>query len=196
MIFVVTPENSSEVSRRSRTYDAASYLSMTTYFEAPCGGCCRARISACDFKRAPPAPVLRASVVRVCHPREPRRAARGRCRATDGPPESGACRTFTLRHPPAAIRRRGWTGRTASAMPTACSACSACSTARQIPYGAHVGLWMAPDEILHLCREVGVPPCGPWRSSRDAPGMRRPSASSASKARAEYRAPAGGRSCP
>jgi hypothetical protein len=25
------------------------------------------------------------------------------------------------------------------------------------PYGAHVGLWMAPDEILHLCREVGVP---------------------------------------
>jgi hypothetical protein len=25
------------------------------------------------------------------------------------------------------------------------------------PYGAHVGLWMAPDEILHLCREVGFP---------------------------------------
>lgn len=25
------------------------------------------------------------------------------------------------------------------------------------PYGAHVGLWMAPDEVLHLCREVGFP---------------------------------------
>jgi hypothetical protein len=25
------------------------------------------------------------------------------------------------------------------------------------PYGAHVGLWMGPDEILHLCREVGFP---------------------------------------
>jgi hypothetical protein len=25
------------------------------------------------------------------------------------------------------------------------------------PYGAHVGLWMGSDEILHLCREVGSP---------------------------------------
>jgi hypothetical protein len=25
------------------------------------------------------------------------------------------------------------------------------------PYGAHLGVWMAPDEILHLCSEVGVP---------------------------------------
>jgi hypothetical protein len=25
------------------------------------------------------------------------------------------------------------------------------------PYGAHVGLWMAPDEILHLARQVGAP---------------------------------------
>jgi cell wall-associated NlpC family hydrolase len=24
-------------------------------------------------------------------------------------------------------------------------------------YGAHVGVWMAPGEILHLCAEVGVP---------------------------------------
>ncbi len=29
------------------------------------------------------------------------------------------------------------------------------------PYGAHVGLWMAPQEILHLCREVGVPAVWP-----------------------------------
>jgi len=25
------------------------------------------------------------------------------------------------------------------------------------PFGAHVGLWMAQDEILHLCREIGTP---------------------------------------
>jgi hypothetical protein len=25
------------------------------------------------------------------------------------------------------------------------------------PFGAHLGVWMAPDEILHLCREVGRP---------------------------------------
>ncbi len=29
--------------------------------------------------------------------------------------------------------------------------------ARSNPYGAHIGLWMAPDEVLHLCREVGKP---------------------------------------
>jgi hypothetical protein len=26
-----------------------------------------------------------------------------------------------------------------------------------IPFSAHVALWMAPGEILHLCHEVGVP---------------------------------------
>jgi len=25
------------------------------------------------------------------------------------------------------------------------------------PYGAHVGVWMARDEILHLCDEIGTP---------------------------------------
>ena len=25
------------------------------------------------------------------------------------------------------------------------------------PYGAHIGLWMAPTEVLHLCRQVGRP---------------------------------------
>jgi hypothetical protein len=25
------------------------------------------------------------------------------------------------------------------------------------PSGAHIGVWMAPDEVLHLSREVGVP---------------------------------------
>lgn len=29
------------------------------------------------------------------------------------------------------------------------------------PFGAHVGLWMAPNEILHLCREVGLPTVWP-----------------------------------
>jgi hypothetical protein len=25
------------------------------------------------------------------------------------------------------------------------------------PFGAHLGLWMAPDEVIHLCKEVGHP---------------------------------------
>ncbi len=25
------------------------------------------------------------------------------------------------------------------------------------PFGAHVAIWMAPDQILHLCHEIGVP---------------------------------------
>ena len=25
------------------------------------------------------------------------------------------------------------------------------------PYGAHVGVWVAPDQVLHLCAEVGRP---------------------------------------
>ncbi|WP_370113252.1 hydrolase [Streptacidiphilus sp. MAP12-33] len=25
------------------------------------------------------------------------------------------------------------------------------------PYGAHVGVWLGPEQILHLCREVGQP---------------------------------------
>jgi hypothetical protein len=25
------------------------------------------------------------------------------------------------------------------------------------PFGAHVAVWMAPGEILHLCHEIGVP---------------------------------------
>jgi hypothetical protein len=25
------------------------------------------------------------------------------------------------------------------------------------PFGAHLGVWMASDEILHLCKEVGTP---------------------------------------
>jgi hypothetical protein len=25
------------------------------------------------------------------------------------------------------------------------------------PWGAHVGVWMGPDEVFHLCREVGTP---------------------------------------
>lgn len=29
------------------------------------------------------------------------------------------------------------------------------------PFGAHVGLWMAPDEILHLCGELGRPAVWP-----------------------------------
>lgn len=29
------------------------------------------------------------------------------------------------------------------------------------PYGAHVGLWMAPDEVLHLSGEVGFPAVWP-----------------------------------
>lgn len=29
--------------------------------------------------------------------------------------------------------------------------------ATEDPFGAHLGVWMAPDEILHLCKEVGVP---------------------------------------
>lgn len=24
-------------------------------------------------------------------------------------------------------------------------------------FGAHLGVWMAPDEVLHLCKEVGIP---------------------------------------
>jgi len=31
----------------------------------------------------------------------------------------------------------------------------------QRSYGAHVGVWMAPDEILHLCAEVGRPTVWP-----------------------------------
>jgi hypothetical protein len=29
--------------------------------------------------------------------------------------------------------------------------------ATEDPFGAHLGVWMASDEILHLCREVGTP---------------------------------------
>ena len=29
------------------------------------------------------------------------------------------------------------------------------------PFGAHVGVWMAPDEIFHLCEEVGRPATWP-----------------------------------
>jgi hypothetical protein len=29
--------------------------------------------------------------------------------------------------------------------------------AREDPFGAHLGLWMAPDEVVHLCKEVGHP---------------------------------------
>jgi|GEM_PF-4240842 len=25
------------------------------------------------------------------------------------------------------------------------------------PYGAHIGVWMAPDEVLHLCKELALP---------------------------------------
>ena len=25
------------------------------------------------------------------------------------------------------------------------------------PWGAHLGVWMAPDEVFHLCKEVGAP---------------------------------------
>jgi hypothetical protein len=25
------------------------------------------------------------------------------------------------------------------------------------PFGAHLGVWMAPDEIVHLCKEIGHP---------------------------------------
>jgi hypothetical protein len=25
------------------------------------------------------------------------------------------------------------------------------------PFGAHIGVWMAPDEVLHLCKEMGRP---------------------------------------
>jgi hypothetical protein len=24
-------------------------------------------------------------------------------------------------------------------------------------FGAHIGVWMAPDEVLHLCKEIGTP---------------------------------------
>ncbi|HEY5267076.1 MAG TPA: hypothetical protein VIJ40_09705 [Acidimicrobiales bacterium] len=34
------------------------------------------------------------------------------------------------------------------------------------PFGAHIGVWMAPDEIFHLCSEVGVPAV--WRMSEFA----------------------------
>ncbi|WP_051478638.1 C40 family peptidase [Arthrobacter sp. H5] len=30
------------------------------------------------------------------------------------------------------------------------------------PYGAHVGLYMAPDRILHLCAEIGIPAVWTW----------------------------------
>jgi hypothetical protein len=29
------------------------------------------------------------------------------------------------------------------------------------PFGAHVAVWMAPGEILHLCHEIGVPAVWP-----------------------------------
>lgn len=29
------------------------------------------------------------------------------------------------------------------------------------PFGAHIGIWMAPNEILHLCAEVGSPAIWP-----------------------------------
>ena len=25
--------------------------------------------------------------------------------------------------------------------------------------GAHLGVWMAPDEVFHLCKEIGAPDC-------------------------------------
>lgn len=25
------------------------------------------------------------------------------------------------------------------------------------PFGAHLGIWMGPDEVLHLCKEIGRP---------------------------------------
>jgi hypothetical protein len=30
------------------------------------------------------------------------------------------------------------------------------------PFGAHVGVWMAPDEIFHLCKEIGTPAVWPF----------------------------------
>jgi hypothetical protein len=29
------------------------------------------------------------------------------------------------------------------------------------PYGAHIGVWMASDEVLHLCKEIGIPSVWP-----------------------------------
>ena len=37
------------------------------------------------------------------------------------------------------------------------------------PYGAHVGLAVAHDEVLHLCKEVGRPALWPWSGFADRP---------------------------
>nr|WP_236653414.1 hydrolase [Streptacidiphilus melanogenes] len=34
------------------------------------------------------------------------------------------------------------------------------------PYGAHVGLWLGPDQVLHLSREVGHPAVWPLAAFR------------------------------
>ena len=34
-------------------------------------------------------------------------------------------------------------------------------SANESAFGAHVGIWMSPDEVLHLCKEVGTPTVWP-----------------------------------
>jgi hypothetical protein len=37
------------------------------------------------------------------------------------------------------------------------------------PFGAHVGVWMAPDEIFHLCKEIGTPALWPFAAFASRP---------------------------
>ena len=37
------------------------------------------------------------------------------------------------------------------------------------PWGAHVGVFMAPNEVLHLCQEVGAPAVWTWGDFEERP---------------------------
>ncbi|MET7937607.1 hydrolase [Streptomyces sp. NPDC005322] len=40
-------------------------------------------------------------------------------------------------------------------------------------FGAHVGVWAGPDQVLHLCAEVGRPAVWPMAAFADRPRYRR-----------------------
>jgi hypothetical protein len=37
------------------------------------------------------------------------------------------------------------------------------------PFGAHAGVWVAPDEIFHLCKEIGTPAVWPFAAFASRP---------------------------
>jgi hypothetical protein len=66
-------------------------------------------------------------------------------------------RHFGLRVPPLRSSEL-WTDRTVTCVvPTPAPMDLLLFAPTADPHGAHVGVWLAPDRVLHLCREVGRP---------------------------------------